>query len=256
MVSQLGDELSRTNRPETRSSGGSLRAIVFDMDGTLVSSLPVIFHCENEISRKYLNATLALEEVIAKFGPPAHAIIRSMTANLSENLQNQAVADYYECYRKYVASRALVFPGITQLLRRIRSTGRRLALVTGVEKIMMEYTLNPFNLSEFFETRVNADDVRKSKPDPEGINLALSRIKVNPRESMYVGDSPADVIAGKRAGVLTGAALWSPENRGDPTTEHPDYEFRSVKQLSDFLFPKTRSSQEPYFGSRWTEEGR
>jgi len=255
MVSQLGDELSRTNRPETRSSGGSLRAIVFDMDGTLVSSLPVIFHCENEISRKYLNATLALEEVIAKFGPPAHAIIRSMTANLSENLQNQAVADYYECYRKYVASRALVFPGITQLLRRIRSTGRRLALVTGVEKIMMEYTLNPFNLSEFFETRVNADDVRKSKPDPEGINLALSRIKVNPRESMYVGDSPADVIAGKRAGVLTGAALWSPENRGDPTTEHPDYEFRSVKQLSDFLFPKTRSSQEPYFGSRWTEEG-
>jgi len=88
MVSQLGDELSRTNRPETRSSGGSLRAIVFDMDGTLVSSLPVIFHCENEISRKYLNATLALEEVIAKFGPPAHAIIRSMTANLSENLQN------------------------------------------------------------------------------------------------------------------------------------------------------------------------
>ena len=256
MVSQLGDELSRTNRPETRSSGGSLRAIVFDMDGTLVSSLPVIFHCENEISRKYLNATLALGEVIAKFGPPAHAIIRSMTANLSENLQNQAVADYYECYRKYVASRALVFPGITQLLRRIRSTGRRLALVTGVEKIMMEYTLNPFNLSEFFETRVNADDVRKSKPDPEGINLALSRIKVNPRESMYVGDSPADVIAGKRAGVLTGAALWSPENRGDPTTEHPDYEFRSVKQLSDFLFPKTRSSQEPYFGSRWTEEGR
>ena len=255
MVSQLGDELSRTNRPETRSSGGSLRAIVFDMDGTLVSSLPVIFHCENEISRKYLNATLALEEVIAKFGPPAHAIIRSMTANLSENLQNQAVADYYECYRKYVASRALVFPGITKLLRRIRSTGRRLALVTGVEKIMMEYTLNPFNLSEFFETRVNADDVRKSKPDPEGINLALSRIKVNPRESMYVGDSPADVIAGKRAGVLTGAALWSPENRGDPTTEHPDYEFRSVKQLSDFLFPKTRSSQEPYFGSRWTEEG-
>ncbi|OLD54994.1 hypothetical protein AUI46_06450 [archaeon 13_1_40CM_2_52_13] len=256
MANQLGDELSRTDRPETRSSGASLRAVVFDMDGTLVSSLSVIFHCENEISRKYLNATLALEEVIAKFGPPAHAIIRRMTADLSENLQNQAVADYYECYRKYVAGRALVFPGIMLLLRRIRSTGRRLALVTGVEKIMMEYTLNPFNLSEFFEARVTADDVQNSKPDPEGINLALSRIEVEPRESMYVGDSPADMIAGKQAGVLTGAALWSPENRGDPTTEHPDYEFRSVQQLSDFLFPKNKSSQDPYFGSRWDEERR
>jgi len=254
MASQLGDELSRTDRNEARSTAASLRAIVFDMDGTLVSSLPVIFHCENEISRKYLKATLALEEVIAKFGPPAHAIIRSMTADLSENLQSQAVVDYYECYRKYVVRRALVFPGITQLLRRIQTAGRRLALVTGVEKIMMEYTLNPFNLSEFFEARVTADDVQNSKPDPEGISLALSRIKAEPRESMYVGDSPADMIAGKQAGVLTGAALWSPENRGDPTTEHPDYEFRSVQQLSDFLFPKKKSGEEPYLGSRWTNE--
>jgi len=223
------------------------------MDGTLVSSLSVIFHCENQISRKYVNATLALEDVISKFGPPAHAIIRSMTAGLSESLQRQAVTDYYDCYRTYVVKKALVFPGITQLLRRIRSNGKMLALVTGVEKVMMEYTLNPFDLSEFFETRITADDVQRSKPDLEGINLALRRLNVNPKESMYVGDSPADIIAGKRAGVLTGAALWSPENRGDPTTEHPDYEFRSVQQLSQFLFPKKKSSEEPYFGPRWTE---
>ncbi len=187
---------------------------------------------------------------------PSEASLRAIVFDISENLQSQAVVDYYECYRKYVARRALVFPGITQLLRRIQSAGRRLALVTGVEKVMMEYTLNPFNLSELFEARVTADDVQNSKPDPEGINLALSRIKADPRESMYVGDSPADMLAGKRAGVLTGAALWSPENRGDPTTEHPDYEFRSVQQLSDFLFPRKKSSEEPYFGSRWTEEGR
>ncbi len=222
------------------------------MDGTLVSSLPVIYHCENEISRNYLKTALTLEEVISKFGPPAHTIITDMTRDLPENLRSQAVSDYYECYRTHVPSRALVFPGIVDLLGKIRSSHRRLALFTGVEKKMMEYTLNPFKLSEFFEIRVTADDVLKSKPDPEGINLALSKLNAAARESMYVGDSPADIIAGKKAGVLTGAALWSPENRGDPTTEHPDYEFRSVQQLSDFLFPKAKSSQEPYFGSRWT----
>jgi pyrophosphatase PpaX len=232
------------------------KAIILDMDGTLVSSLPVIYHCENEISRKYLKTSLTLEEVISKFGPPAHAIITDMTQNLPSAIQSKAVSDYYDCYRTHVATRALVFPGITELLHRIRSSGRQLALFTGVEKNMMEYTLNPFKLSEFFEVRITADDIRKSKPDPEGINLALSRLRVDARVSMYVGDSPADIIAGKRAGVLTGAALWSPENRGDPATEHPDYEFRSVQQLSDFLFPKSNSSPEPYFGSRWTEEGR
>ena len=230
------------------------KAIIFDMDGTLVSSLPVIYHCENEISRKYLKTSLTLEDVISKFGPPAHTIIKEMTRSLPDSVQSRAVSDYYECYRTHVSSRGLVFPGITELLGKIKGSGRRLALFTGVEKNMMEYTLNPFKLVDFFEVRITADDIQKSKPDPEGINLALSRIKANAKESMYIGDSPSDIIAGKRAGVLTGAALWSPENRGDPTTEHPDYEFRSVQQLSDFLFPRKKSSEEPYFGSRWTEE--
>ncbi len=205
------------NRKEPIKDEARAKAIIFDVDGTLVSSLPVIYHCENEISRKYLKTSLTLEDVISKFGPPAHTIIKEMTRSLPDSVQ-------------------------------------RLALFTGVEKNMMEYTLNPFKLSEFFEVRITADDVQKSKPDPDGINLALSRINASAKESMYVGDSPSDIIAGKRAGVMTGAALWSPENRGDPTTEHPDYEFRSVQQLSDFLFPRKRSSEEPYFGSRWTEE--
>jgi HAD superfamily hydrolase (TIGR01549 family) len=228
-------------------------ALIFDMDGTLVSSLPVIYHCENEISRKYLKTSLTLENVISKFGPPAHRIIKDMTQDLPATVQRRAVSDYYECYQTHVSTRGLVFPGITDLLRRIKSSGRRLALFTGVERNMMEYTLNPFKLSEFFEVRITADDIERSKPDPDGINLALSRLKARAKDSMYVGDSPADIIAGKHAGVLTAAALWSPENRGDPTTEHPDYEFRSVQQLSDFLFPKNKSSPEPYFGSRWTE---
>ena len=224
------------------------------MDGTLVSSLPVIYHCENEISLKYLKTSLSLDDVISKFGPPAHTIITDMTRNLSDDLQGRAVSDYYECYRSHIATRGLVFPGITELLRQLKVSGMQLALFTGVEKKMMEYTLTPFKLSEYFEARITADDIKKSKPDPEGISLTLSRIKASPKESMYVGDSPTDIVAGKAAGVLTGAALWSPENRGDPMTEHPDYEFRSVQQLSDFLFPKKKHGDEPYLGSHWTNE--
>jgi len=241
-------------RKEPIKDEARAKAIIFDMDGTLVSSLPVIYHCENEISRKYLKTSLTLEDVISKFGPPAHTIIKEMTRSLPDSVQIKAVSDYYECYRTHVSTRGLVFPGITELLRKIKSSGRRLALFTGVEKAMMEYTLNPFGLSEFFQVRITADDVQKSKPDPEGINLALRRIEADAKESMYVGDSPADIVAGRRAGVLTGAALWSPENRGDPMTEHPDFEFRSIQQLSDFLFPKKKSGDEPYFGTRWTDE--
>jgi len=225
---------------------GSLKAVIFDMDGTLVSSLSLIHHCENEISKKYTGRTLTLEDVISKFGPPARAIIRSLTSNLTEDQQSQAVKDYYECYSRNAPSRVLVFPGVAELLKRIRSSQRHLALMTGVERAMMEFTLHPFGLQDYFEERITADDVQNSKPDPEGILLALSRINTRPSESIYVGDSPADMIAGRRAGVLTGAAMWSPENRGDPSKEDPDYQFRSVQHLSDFLFPRPRSGSEPY----------
>jgi len=238
---------------ELSLAGSGLKVIVFDMDGTLVSSLSLIHHCVNRISRKYINKSLTLEEVISNFGPPARTIIRNLTATLSGDLQSRAVSDYYECYRENVSRKALVFPGIVSLLQRIRASRKHLALVTGVEKTLMEYTLNAFDLSKFFETLITGDDVRNGKPDPEGVNLALARIEANPRESILIGDSPADILAGKQAGVLTGAALWSPENRGDPTTEHPDYEFRSIQQLSDFLFPKKREVSEVYLAPRWTE---
>src|SRR5260370_12358325 len=154
-----------------------------------------------------------------------------MTRNLYKDIQNRAVSDYYECYRSQVSSRGLVFPGITELLRKIKVSGLQLALFTGVEKNMMEYTLNPFKLSEFFEVRITADDIQKSKPDPEGILLALSRIKADAKESMYVGDSPADMAAGRQAGVLTGSALWSPDNRGAPPPGHPDSAFPIVQHF-------------------------
>ena len=240
--------MSNAENVSSQSFGPLLKAVVFDMDGTLVSSLSLIHHCESEISEKYVGRSLTLEEVISKFGPPARAIVREITAGLSEELQDRAVRDYYDCYSRNVPKKVLVFPGITDLLEKIRSSGKRLALMTGVEKPMMEFTLNPFGLQTYFEERITADDVKHSKPDPEGILIALNRIGAKPKECIYIGDSPADVIAGKRAGVFTGAALWSPENRGDPTTEHPDYQFRSVQQLTDFLFPRRRQSEQPYFG--------
>jgi pyrophosphatase PpaX len=238
----------------TNTRSPNLKAIVFDMDGTLVSSLSTIWHCESEISQKYTGKPLTLEDVISKFGPPARTIVRDLTTGLSERVQSQAISDYYECYSKTIKEKGIIFPGITTLLQRIQSTYKLLGLFTGVERKMMEFTLAPFDVAKFFKTIVTADDVKKSKPDPEGVLTAVKRLDAKLAESIYIGDSPSDIQAGKKAGVLTGAALWSPENRGDPTTEQPDYEFRSVDQLSEFLFPSKKLDQEPYLGSQWTSQ--
>ena len=219
-------------------SGDSVRTLIFDMDGTLVRSRPLLHHCISEISERYTGRKMTLGEVVSRFGPPIGTIIRSITAHLSEEEQEKAVKDYIDCHRRNVSSKVVVFPGISSLLERIRSSGRELALVTGVERAIMEPTLNAFGLQTYFGERISVDDVRNTKPDPEGILLALARIRADPKRSMYIGDAPADIVAGRRAGVFTGAALWSPHPGGDPSRENPDFEFRRVQELSDFLFPK------------------
>ena len=99
----------------------------------------------------------------------------------------------------------------------------------------MNYCLEAFRLRDSFDAVIGGDDVLNVKPDPEGILLALERMGISASESMMVGDSAADMLAGKRAGVITAAALWHPQWSGDIGGVDPDYEFRTVRELSVFL---------------------
>ncbi len=232
--------------PPSSEIGKTMRGVIFDLDGTLLSTLPLIIHCFNEVYNRHLNQTLSPEEIIATFGPTARNLISTRGNNLPKDQIQRAVDDYYQCYRKNSSSKVLVFPGIPELLEKLHTLGRRLAVVTGVERVLMEHTLKEFGLSGKFEAMVGGDDVERAKPDPEGVRLALERLRLSPRESIFIGDSPADILAGKAAGVLTGAALWSPEGKGDPTEAAPDYKFRSLEQLANFLIPPEKK-EEPGF---------
>src|SRR6266849_9704820 len=144
-------QMEEGSLPETSNTTGSsnnlaknLNGVIFDMDGTLVSTLPLIVHCVNEIVKKYLSRKLTLEEVISTFGPAAREIIRRFTSQLGESKSKTAIEDYYSCYRRELPKRALMFPGIEELLGKLRSSERRLAVFTGVERVLMDMTLNSF----------------------------------------------------------------------------------------------------------------
>ena len=109
--------------------------------------------------------------------------------------------------------------------------------------------MDSFGVRLWFCDVVAGDDITRPKPDPEGVLLVLSKLNLQPAEALMVGDSPNDVNAGKQAGVATGAALWSPEGRGDPTTAGPDYTFRSVRELSDFFFPPEKKEEPGFYFS-------
>src|SRR5713101_3886612 len=153
-----------------------LKGVVFDLDGTLVSTRQLIAHFVQEIVGKNLGRTPTLEEVMANFGPAAWEIVSKYTLSLGEGQNRRAIEDYYDCYRRELPRRALLFPGIEELLGKLRKSGRRLAVFTGVERIQMDMTLEGFGLRKYFQVLIARDDVQRPKPDPEGVKLALAKL--------------------------------------------------------------------------------
>ena len=78
-------------------------------------------------------------------------------------------------------------------------------------------------LAESFETIIGADRVKRHKPHPEPIEVALEELGVAPTEAVYIGDAPFDVQAGRAAGVGTVACLWGPFEREELAPHDPDH---------------------------------
>src|SRR5712664_2786284 len=205
------------------------------MDRTLISTEAVILHCVNETSKKYLKRALPAGDAFWSLGPPARNIIKGFANSLPDKPVREAVEDYLFCYRNNFLDKAILFPGITQLLQKLRASGRHLAVVTAEERSLMEFNLATLGLKDYFDILVSRDDVLKPKPHPEGIRLALRTMKTSPAESIMIGDAATDILAGKDAGLLTVLTKWAPQFQGDLNKAKSDYEFHTVEQLARFF---------------------
>jgi phosphoglycolate phosphatase-like HAD superfamily hydrolase len=141
----------------------SIKGIIFDMDGTLISTEAVIVHCVNETSRKYLDRALPAGDAFWALGPPARNIIKGIAESLPAKPVKEAIDHYLFCYRNYFSSKAILYPGISQLLQKLRASGRHLAVVTAEERALMEFNLATLDLKDYFDILVSRDDVLKPK---------------------------------------------------------------------------------------------
>jgi pyrophosphatase PpaX len=116
-----------------------------------------------------------------------------------------------------------VYPGVGDMLRRLRTAGLDLALVTSKNRQGALRGLQLTGLAEYFEVLVCVDDVQHPKPHPEPVERALALLGADRRDAVFVGDSIHDMHAGRAAGVATAAALWGPFGREHLAPTAPDF---------------------------------
>jgi phosphoglycolate phosphatase/pyrophosphatase PpaX len=208
-----------------------IRAVIFDLDGTLGDTLPLCIKAFRASIEPLASRTLSDAEIIATFGPSEEGTIRML---IPEHY-DRGLAAYLQGYTAMHDSCPAPFPGVPELLRLLQAKGVRIAMVTGKGPHSTTITLDRFGLTPFFEQLETGSPAGPVKA--EGIAAVLKSWKgISRQEVIYVGDAPSDVTASRHAGVAVVGAAWAPTtNAGRLEAAQPDKLFYTVAAFSKWL---------------------
>ena len=209
-------------------------AIVFDFDGTLADTLPLITASWNAALRDFLPRPHSVEDVVARFGPTEENMLRAYLHDQNQATIDAAIERYFAHYQ---SEHDLVqpFEGVREMLHQTRARGYKCGLMTGKAHRAAMITLELLGWQDEFETIITGDDIARTKPDPEGILKALQVLAVPPERAVYLGDMDFDIEAARAAGCRAFAAGWHTHDVVSLRATKPDAWLNEPQDLWHFL---------------------
>jgi pyrophosphatase PpaX len=195
-------------------------AVLFDLDGTLVDTIPLIFaSCEHTLARHLPGYSPGRAVIVSNLGRSLRDILfdHAVAGGAADPaaLSREMLATYRSFQDEAFAKMIRPYDGMREALVALRDRGLTLGVVTSKGERPARQCYEHFGLGEFLSIQVFHDDTERHKPDPEPLRLAAARGGLAPSRSVYVGDSVHDMAAGKAAGMRTIGALWGPSGRDE-----------------------------------------
>ena len=177
-------------------------ALVFDLDGTLVDSLPDLRAALNEMLRGLARHELSADQVRRMIGDGTHALVeRALRATGEVAELENAHQRFLTFYQAMPTRLSRLYPRVATTLRSLTESGARLGICTNKQQTATFAVLEGFNIAKYFEVIVGGDVVSFRKPDPRHLLAALEQLGASPDEAVMVGDSENDYAAGRGAGA-------------------------------------------------------
>jgi HAD superfamily hydrolase (TIGR01509 family) len=193
---------STSNRPEP------IEAVVFDWDGTLVDSKRALVASFQETTA----------EVLGEPFPTAHEDVERMVQVRGQEAFEEIAGGDPELFQRieevfhrvYVSQQANIapFPGALETLARLREAGLLLGVATSKARLRLDLEAERTGIGALLDVSISGDEVAVAKPDPEQVVAAIAALGAEPARTLYVGDGPNDVLAGRGAGAITVAVSF------------------------------------------------
>jgi pyrophosphatase PpaX len=199
----------------------TLSTFLFDLDGTLIDSIELILTSYRHTLKIHRGIEPPDDVWMKGLGTPLWVQFREWTEDPAEI--EAMVATYREYNLAHHDSMVRPYDGVVDQVRRLKSAGHVLGLVTSKLRGGALRGLRVADLESQFDVVVGSDEVEHPKPHPEPVLKALERLERPAEGAVFIGDSRHDLECGRAAGVRTAAVLWGPFGRSDLEDLAPDY---------------------------------
>lgn len=208
------------------------KAILFDLDGTLIDSAPdlalAINHMLTSIGREPISATIIRSwvgngaSVLVQRGLSGQAQIAD---DLDPDLLAKALAIFLEFYAQNLCIDTVTYPHVRSTLKILKAKGYQLAIVTNKPFDFIQPILDGLELNGLFELLIGGDTLEKRKPDPLPLHYSCEKLGVTVDQCVMIGDSKNDILAANAANMQS-IGLSYGYNYGEDINEHnPDISF-------------------------------
>jgi beta-phosphoglucomutase-like phosphatase (HAD superfamily) len=183
-----------------------MKALIFDMDGLMVDTERLYFEAERQMVKDF-NKELKDETLWKMMGRSPLEAMKVLTTDLNLDIAPEELLKMRDniMIQKY-KNDLIVMPGLFEIINKFHNK-LLLAIATGATKIFLDIVLDKLKIRDCFTVLQSSDNIKKGKPDPEIYLATLSRLNVNPYESIVLEDSSNGARAAKNAGCYTIAVI-------------------------------------------------
>lgn len=213
-------------------NGVDVELVIFDLDGTLVDSRADIANALNHTLRRLGLKPVTLEEVERRIGRGVRGLLRESLGE-RQDLMEMAYPTFLDFYSSHLLDNTRPYPGIKDLLRSLED--KKKAIVTNKLLHLTRKVLKGLGLDGYFQTILGGDSLPERKPSPLPIQRIMEEAGASREKTIMVGDSPLDIEAGKKAGVITCGAAYGYNREDDLLLAGADYVVGDVAELKILL---------------------
>jgi phosphoglycolate phosphatase-like HAD superfamily hydrolase len=199
-------------KPDASGGTASLlieaRAVLFDIEGTLVDAVPLTLQCWTETLGEF-GYSVGVDRLQPLSGMDGRDMLDHVVPGLDDEVAQRILKRQGERYRSHYLDQVRSFPGVAELFTLLRGAGKSIGLATDSSRDELDRYVEIAGIAGLVDARACGNEVKRGKPHPDVMHLALEKLDASPGDAIMIGDTPFDAMAARKVevralGLLTG----------------------------------------------------